>query len=265
MKKKKEKKKKRFVRARDAAVAVTRENLVNFDDDVKIVVEIIIIIIIILIINIYSYIYNFFLLKIGFADGAVVLSPDRKLVALKRAGYHVRGRARGSSSDLSLLLGLLGQENRLDVGENTTLGDRDAGQELVELLVVADGELQVTGDDPGLLVVAGGVTGQLEDLGGEVLHHGGQVDRSPGTDALGVVALAQESVDTTDGELQTGPAGTGLCLSLDLAAFAASGHDRIGRRIRNEVETHTRERARDTDSTETGLVMLNFSWGASVL
>jgi hypothetical protein len=32
------------------------------------------------------------------------------------------------------------------------------------------------GNDPGLLVVSGGVAGKLEDLGGQVLHHGGQVD-----------------------------------------------------------------------------------------
>ena len=32
------------------------------------------------------------------------------------------------------------------------LGNGDAGQKLVQFLVVADGQLQVTGDDPGLLV-----------------------------------------------------------------------------------------------------------------
>jgi hypothetical protein len=36
--------------------------------------------------------------------------------------------------------------------------------------------LQVTRDDAGLLVVTGGVTGQLEDLSGQVLHDGSQVD-----------------------------------------------------------------------------------------
>ena len=34
----------------------------------------------------------------------------------------------------------------------------------------------MTRRDPGLLVVAGGVTGELENLGGEVLEDGGEVD-----------------------------------------------------------------------------------------
>ncbi len=52
--------------------------------------------------------------------------------------------------DLGLgLLGLLGQEDSLDVGEDTTLGDGHTGEQLVELLIVADGQLEVAGDDPG--------------------------------------------------------------------------------------------------------------------
>jgi hypothetical protein len=105
--------------------------------------------------------------------------------------------------DLSLLFGLLGQQDCLDVGQDTSLGDGDSGQELVQLLVVADGQLQVTWDDSGLLVVTSGVSSQLEDLSGQVLHDGSQVDWSSGTDALGVVSLAQKTMDTTDWELET--------------------------------------------------------------
>jgi hypothetical protein len=92
----------------------------------------------------------------------------------------------------------------VNVGENTTLGDSDVSKKLVQLLVVADGELEMAGDDTGLLVVAGSVTGQLEDLSREVLKDGGEVDGSTGTDTLGVVALAEQTVDTTDGESETG-------------------------------------------------------------
>ena len=42
----------------------------------------------------------------------------------------------------------------MDVGKDSTLGDDDVSEEAVELLVVADRELQVTGDDARLLVVA---------------------------------------------------------------------------------------------------------------
>lgn len=96
----------------------------------------------------------------------------------------------------------------VNVGEHTTLCDGDVAQKLVQLLIVADGELEVTGDDTGLLVVAGGVASQLENLSGEVLEDGGEVDGSASTDTLGVVALAEETVDTTNGEGQTGLGGT---------------------------------------------------------
>ena len=39
----------------------------------------------------------------------------------------------------------------MNVGENTTLGDGDVTEELVQLLIVADGELKVTGNDTCLL------------------------------------------------------------------------------------------------------------------
>ena len=65
----------------------------------------------------------------------------------------------------------------VDVGEDTTLGDGDVAQKLVQLLVVADGELKVTGNDTGLLVVTSGVTSQLEDFSSQVLENGSEVNR----------------------------------------------------------------------------------------
>ncbi|XP_057280297.1 uncharacterized protein LOC130607310 [Pezoporus wallicus] len=56
-------------------------------------------------------------------------------------------------------------QHSLDVGQHTTLRDCHLAQQLVELLVVADGELQVPRDDASLLVVAGRVARQLQDLG----------------------------------------------------------------------------------------------------
>lgn len=96
----------------------------------------------------------------------------------------------------------------VDVGKNTTLGDGDVTQQLVQLLIVADGELEVTRDDTSLLVVAGGVASQLEDLSSEVLEDGSQVNGSTSTDTLGVVTLAQQTVDTPDGECETSLGGT---------------------------------------------------------
>jgi hypothetical protein len=96
------------------------------------------------------------------------------------------------------------QRTLVNVGEDTTLGDGDVSEKLVQLLVVPDGELEMTGNDTGLLVVAGSVTGQLEDLSREVLKDGSEVDGGTGTDTLSVVALAEKTVDTTDGESETG-------------------------------------------------------------
>ncbi len=101
-----------------------------------------------------------------------------------------------------------GQLTLVDVGEDTALGDGDVTQELVQLLIVADGELKMTGDDTRLLVVASGVASQLEDFSGQVLEDGSEVDGSAGTDTLGVVALAEETVDTADGERETRLGGT---------------------------------------------------------
>ena len=55
------------------------------------------------------------------------------------------------------------------------------------------GELEVPGDDAGLLVVTAGIPGELEDLRGAVLHHGSHVDGSTGAYALGVVPLPAQS------------------------------------------------------------------------
>lgn len=110
------------------------------------------------------------------------------------------------SEDADLLrLGarLLGQENGLDVWQDTTLGDGDTGQELVQLFVVADGQLQVSWDDSCLLVVTGSVAGQLQNFSGEVLHNSGQVDWGSSTNSLGIVALSEKTVDSANRELKT--------------------------------------------------------------
>ena len=92
---------------------------------------------------------------------------------------------------------------------------------------ITDGQLKVTGDDPGLLVVTGSIAGQLEDLSCQVLHDGGHVDWGTSTNTGSIVSLAEQTVDTSDGELESSTAGPALCLSLDLASFAASRHDDV--------------------------------------
>lgn len=105
-------------------------------------------------------------------------------------------------------VGVTLERTLVNVGEDTTLGDGDVAEKLVQLLVVADGELKMTGDDTGLLVVTGSVSGQLEDLSSKVLEDGSEVHGGTGTNTLSVVALAEKTVDTTDRESETGLAGT---------------------------------------------------------
>lgn len=91
----------------------------------------------------------------------------------------------------------------VNVWQNTTLGDCDMSEKLVQFLVVSNGELQMSWDDTGLLVVSCCVTGQLENFGSEVLKHGSEVHRGTSTDSLSVVALSEKSVNSTDWKGET--------------------------------------------------------------
>ena len=112
----------------------------------------------------------------------------------------------------------------MDVGEDTARGDGDAREQLGELLVVADGQLDVAGHDAGLLVVARGVAGELQDLGGQVLEHGGEVDGGARADAGRELALLQVAGDTADRELEAGLGRLGHGLLAGGFAFAAARH-----------------------------------------
>ena len=121
-----------------------------------------------------------------------------------------------------LLARLLGEKHGVDVRQNTSRRNRDSSQELVELLVVLYGKSNVTRRDTGLLVVAGGVASELEDLSTEVLENGGEVHRGASSHAGGVLALTKVTSDTTDGKLQTGLGRRGRALLLATASFSFS-------------------------------------------
>lgn len=120
---------------------------------------------------------------------------------------------------------------------DTTLADNNIAEKLVQpiivinktvfahrytdlLLIVTDGELQVTGHDTLFLVIASCISCKLKNLGCQVLENGRKVDctrhehnaliyrwrprtRCTRTNTLCVVALLQETVNTTNGELKT--------------------------------------------------------------
>ena len=97
---------------------------------------------------------------------------------------------------------LLGEKHCVDVGQHTTRGNGDTSEQLVKLFVILDGKSQMTGHDTALLVIAGGVTGKLEDLGSQVLKHGGKVHGGTSTDAGSISASLEEAADTADWELK---------------------------------------------------------------
>jgi len=124
-------------------------------------------------------------------------------------------------SSLAALSGLLWKKVLVDVGEDTALSNGNVAEKLVQFLVIADGQLEMTGDDTSLLVVTGSVSGQFQDFGGEVLEDGGEVDRGTGTNPLGIVALPQETMNTADREGETGLGGAALgLLSLTRSGLA---------------------------------------------
>jgi hypothetical protein len=91
----------------------------------------------------------------------------------------------------------------MDIREDTTSSDGYAAEQLVQLLIVADGELDVARNDTSLLIVSRGVASEFEHLSGKVLHDSGHVDGSSRSYAVSIASLLEETVDTADRKLQS--------------------------------------------------------------
>ena len=50
-------------------------------------------------------------------------------------------------------------------------------QKLIQFFIVTNGELEMTGDDTGLLVVARRISGKLQDFGSKIFEHSCEIDR----------------------------------------------------------------------------------------
>ena len=112
---------------------------------------------------------------------------------------------RSDSKRSVLFVGILlaGEQEDVDVGEDTTGSDGGGAEKTVKFLIVADSQLDVAGHDTGLLVVLSGVACELEDLSGEVLKDGSAVHGGTSTDTLSVAASLDEAIDTANWELWT--------------------------------------------------------------
>ena len=135
---------------------------------------------------------------------------------------------------IHLLLRL--RKDGVNVGDHTAGGDGRLSEEVVELDVVLDGELDVARDDAVLLVVLGSVARELEKLRDEVLEDRGHVDRSAGTNALGVAATLQEAAKAADRKGQTSLRGLRLAAAGLLAAGALVSLAGHGKRRRGSYD-----------------------------
>ena len=90
----------------------------------------------------------------------------------------------------------------MDIRAHTACGDGDPGQQLVQLLIIPHGELNMVGNNARLSFVFCSESCKLEHFCGKVFHDGSHVDWGSGADAVGIPALFQEPVDATHRELE---------------------------------------------------------------
>jgi len=76
------------------------------------------------------------------------------------------------------LLGLLRQQDGVNVRQDTAGRDGDGAQKLGQFLVVANGELDVARHDARLLVIARGVTREFEHFSREVFLHASKTNQT---------------------------------------------------------------------------------------
>jgi hypothetical protein len=66
----------------------------------------------------------------------------------------------------------------VNVRKNTTLGDGNVAEELVQFFIVTDSKLQMARNDTGLLVVASSISSQLKNFGSEIFKHSSKINGS---------------------------------------------------------------------------------------
>lgn len=91
----------------------------------------------------------------------------------------------------------------MNVRKDASRSNRDFSKKLVQLLVIANSKLNVSGDDTRFLVVACCVPCELQHFGSQVLQDGGKVHRSSGTNASCIFSVLKVPTNTPDGKLKT--------------------------------------------------------------
>ena len=97
-------------------------------------------------------------------------------------------------------LPMLAKEEAVDVGEHASVGDGCLSDELVQLVVILDGQLQVARCNCLLLLLLGCVARKLADLTSEILKDGCSEDSSTDTNLRTVATTLVHRVDACYGE-----------------------------------------------------------------
>ena len=113
-------------------------------------------------------------------------------------------------------------ESNVDVWKDSTCGDSGVSHKSGELLVISDGELNMSWDNSWSSVVSGGVTCEFEDLSGEVFKDGGKINWGTGTNSLGMSSLPKMSGDSSYWELESSSGGSGYWSWCGGFSFSAS-------------------------------------------
>ena len=103
------------------------------------------------------------------------------------------------------------EEESLHVGNGASLGDGCLGHQLVQLLVIAYRQLNVSWRNGLLLVLISGIPSKLKDLTGEVLEDCGCENASTDTDLVSVATLLDVAGHPTNGEDQVASLARGDC------------------------------------------------------
>ena len=96
-----------------------------------------------------------------------------------------------------------GQENSMNVRQDTTLSDRHIGQQLAELFIIADSKLKMTRNDSSLLIVSCSISCQLQNFSTQIFKNSSKINRSSTSNTACITALAQITRDTANRELKT--------------------------------------------------------------
>lgn len=83
-----------------------------------------------------------------------------------------------------------------DSGEDSSLCDRNVTQQLIELIILTDGQEDMAGLDVLLPVDFGGMARHLQQLGRQILQDGGSVHSGRDIDPPMIASLFQIAIDS---------------------------------------------------------------------